>query len=225
MPSPLDSVTLTPAEESAQHPAVRYRALCGMAIVSAAFGLASVLVFFSWFLAVIPAVGLATGWYAWKKIHNNREEMTGLPYAWIGMGLSGIFWLCGYGWLLFDVIREVPYGYERVEYQDLQPDPTVKDELIPPGAFRYQERKVFIKGYMAPTKQMTHIKAFLLCPAVANCAFCPASPKATEQIIVTLSGDLETEYTTRLVAVGGLFKIDPESRLGVPYMVEADFLR
>jgi hypothetical protein len=226
MPYLPDTRTLSPTEEAAQSPASRYRAFCGLSLVSLIFGVLSVFVLFDWFLAVLPILGIIAGYYARKTIRKNPEETTGMALAWTGMGISLFFWVCGYGWLLIGHIREVPFGYERVEYEELQPDPGVKDEFIPPGAYQYQDRKVFVKGYMTPTRQQTHLKQFILCPLLPNnCPSCPANPKPTEKIIVTLTGDLEADYTTYLVKLGGTFKINPEAAIGIPYALEADFIR
>ena len=225
MATQIDGSTLSPEYDPDKQPAARYRALSNSAIVSLIFGVLSVLVLFGWYFAFVPAAGIAAGWFARQRIRENPEEMTGLAFAWTGLGLSVACWACGYGWLLLGRIREVPFGYERVEYSDLQPDPSVSGEQIPPSAFRFQDRKIFVKGYMAPTRQQTRLKRFVLCPAIPDCPFCPANPKPTEKILVTLSGDLEAEYTVHEIRVGGTLKIDPEARIGIPYSMEADYLR
>jgi len=225
MSTRIDGSTISPEFGPDQQPAERYRALSTSAIASLVFGVLSVLVLFGWYYAFIPAAGIASGWFARLRIRENPEEMTGLVLAWTGLGLSAAFWALGYGGLLLARIREVPFGYERVEYGDLQPDPKVPGEQIPPSAFWFQDRKIFVKGYMAPTRQQTRLKRFVLCPAIPDCPFCPANPKPTEKILVTLSGDLEAEYTVHEVRVGGTLKIDPEARIGIPYSMEADYLR
>jgi hypothetical protein len=212
-------------EGSDTHPARRYRAVSPAALASLVLGVLSAVTFLSWYLAIIPAVGLGVGWLAQRRIRDNPEELTGLGFAWTGLGLSLGFWVLAYAWMLSARIREVPYGYDRVEYEDLQPEPSNPDEVIPPSALRFQDRKVFIKGYMAPTRRQTGLKRFVLCPAMPNCPFCPANPKPTEMILVTLTGDLEADYTTNLVRLAGTFKIDPAARTGIPYALEADFVR
>jgi len=228
MPTLTDLPSRSPGPEAAEQPGPRYRALSGWSIMSLILGVLSAVVVFDWFLAVIPCAGIAAGWLARRRIRKNPEESAGLAFAWTGLVLSIFFWVLGYGWLLLGpsgYIREVPFGYQRVEYEDLQPDPSIKDQQVPDAAWQLQERKVFVKGYMAPTRQQTHLKRFILCPAIPSCPFCPANPKATEMILITLNGDLEAEYTTHLVRLGGKFTIDPESRIGIPYALEADYLR
>jgi hypothetical protein len=85
-------------EES--RPAVRYRAVSRAAIASVVFGMLSAVVFISGYLAVLPIIGIGTGWFALRRIRERPEELTGRRIAWTGLGLSAGFWLLGYGWLI-----------------------------------------------------------------------------------------------------------------------------
>ena len=78
---------------------------------------------------------------------------------------------------------------------------------------------------MQPRRQQTGIKEFILCPTNGECPFCNPNPKRTEMIRVVLQGDLETVYTTHPIGVGGRFQVDPGSPSGIPYSLEADYLR
>jgi hypothetical protein len=134
-------------------------------------------------------------------------------------------WVVGYGWLVFARVREVPYGYEPVSYEMLQPDPNAPAEPIPQSALDMQDKRVYIKGYMKPVRRQTGIKEFTLCPSNGECPFCIPNPKRTEMIRVILQGDLETVYTTHLIGVGGRFQVDADSPSGVPYSLDANYLR
>jgi hypothetical protein len=208
-----------------EEPAARYRALSAAAVVSLVFGVLSLLTLFDWLLAIVPAVGIAVGWLAQRRIRETREELTGLGLARAGMGLSLAFWVLGYGWLISARVQEVPFGYQRVTYEMLQPNRDAPGGEIPTDIYKLQDKKVFVKGYMAPGRQLTGLRQFVLCPAIPNCPFCTPNPKPTEMIHVKLTGDLEAEYTTHLVRLGGKLTVDPESRNGIPYAVEADYLR
>jgi hypothetical protein len=206
-------------------PAVRYRALCPSAVVSIVVGALSILSAVHWSLAIVPMVGIGLGWRAAQRIRRAPDEWTGLGLARLGIGLSVGLWIIGYGWLIFARASEVPYGYERVSYEMLQPDPNAPAEPIPQSALDMQDKRVFIKGYMKPVRRQTGIKEFTLCPSNGECPFCIPNPKRTEMIRVVLQGDLETIYTTHLVGVGGRFQVDAGNPSGVPYSLDADFLR
>ncbi len=218
------SVPLEPTSATAP-PAVRYRALCPPAVASVVVGALSILSGFHWSLALVPLVGIGLGWHAVKRIRQVPDEWTGLGLARLGIGLSLGLWIVGYGWLLFARVSEVPYGYERVSYEMLQPDPNAPAEPIPQSALDMQDKRVFIKGYMKPVRRQTGIKEFTLCPSNGECPFCTPNPKRTEMIRVMLQGDLETVYTTHLIGVGGRFQVDASSPTGIPYSLETDYLR
>jgi hypothetical protein len=206
-------------------PTARYRALNPLAVTSVVLGALSVVTALHWALAVVPAAGIIVGWRAWKQITRAPEEWTGLTLTRVGIGLSVVFWLFGYGWLILARASEVPFGYQRVSYEDLQPDPTKPTEPVPQSALDMQDRKVYLEGYMQSRRTLTGIKEFVLQPANGECPFCIPNPKPTEKIRVSLQGDLEATYTTHLVRVAGRFRVDAGDPSGIPYGIEADILQ
>ncbi len=220
-------VTLRPgvASDDAGAATLRYRAVSRMAVTSLALGGLSLLTLLGWFFALIPAAGLILGWLARRLILDNREELTGVGLAYAGMAMSVLFGGLGLGWLIYNYFEPVPFGYRLVEYAEFQPDRNVPGQVIPPAIYDLQDQKVFVRGYMAPSRRMVNLKEFILCPALPDCTFCIPDPKKTEMILVKLTGDLRTDFTTQMVRVGGRLKIDPDSPNGIPYTIEADYLR
>jgi hypothetical protein len=209
----------------------RYHAMSALAVASLAFGVLAVFtVWWHWAMGLIPAVGLLLGVLALLRIEKVREELTGQRLAWAGIILSATFGVLGYGWLAVAKAREFPSGYPELTHQDLQPDPNVPGERIPPKAYDSQydeflDNKVGIRGYMAPTRQQMGLKQFVLCPSIPDCPFCTRNPKPTEMIVVRLEGDLRARYTVHEIRVGGKFRVDETAPGGVPYYLDADFLR
>ncbi len=203
----------------------RYRSLSLAAVLSLVAGALSVTLFVNGLLLPVPIVGMYLGWRALKRIARTPEEFTGVELAWTGIGLSAFFLLAGSGWLLFRRASEVPYGYQRIEYAELQPDQTVEGQVVPPGTKDLDGKKVFIKGYMYPGRQQVHLRWFLLCPTNGVCTFCLPNPRPTELIDATLTGDLETQYTTQLIGIGGKFHVDPDDPHKRPYKMDVDCLR
>jgi hypothetical protein len=206
-------------------PPSRYRALHPLAVVSTVVAGLSIITALHWALAVVPLVGILLGWAALRQIRKAPDEWTGLRLARIGMiGSAAMMLLC----LLFLACRtvtEVPPGYQRLSYDDLQPDPSKPTEPIPQTARDLNDAKVFVQGFMQSRRQLTGIKEFILQPASGECAFCIPSPKPTEKIRVILQGDLEAAYTNHLISVTGRFRVDPTDPSGIPYAIEANDLK
>ncbi|MBN2474966.1 MAG: DUF4190 domain-containing protein [Pirellulales bacterium] len=200
----------------------RYQAVHPLAVASVVLGALTVVLPLHWILGFIPLAGVALAWLALRQIANLPEEFTGKGVAWTGLALSVGLAMAGYGWMLFRTVQEVPYGYELVTYEMLQPGP---GERVPVAAFELQDKKIFIRGYMMPTRQQTRLKQFVLCPAIPGCPWCTPDPKPTEMLYVTLAGDMETQYTEHLRRLGGKFTVDPTAPGGLPYQIDVDYLR
>ena len=94
-------------------------------------------------LSILTAVFLVSGaWCRWRALgwaggpcgRFARRPTNGpaCELARLGIGLSVGLWVVGYGWLIFARVREIPYGYQLVSYETLQPDPSVPAEADPP---------------------------------------------------------------------------------------------
>jgi hypothetical protein len=69
------------------------------------------------------------------------------------------------------------------------------------------------------------LKRFLVCPTNGECSFHPPNPRPTEIIKVTLTGDLTANYTREPISLGGRLHVDPEDPHGLPFAMDADYLR
>ena len=217
-----------PSATADGRPRRRYRSVSRAAVASVALGLLSVTTVFGWFFWVIPIAGLMVGWLALRQIEALPDETTGRAIAYAGIILSLLMWGVGAGGLALALTREVPHGYTRVTFDQLQPDPDNEAELLPPLAFDLQDKKVYIKGYMYPGRQNYGIKKFVLVPTLGHCSFCSRELRSTEMIGVTMAGDLTAKYRNRWIGIGGKFTIDEkEAKLpfgGFPYQIEADVI-
>jgi len=214
-----------PTEALAPATAARYQALSPAAVASLSLAPFSILTALWWPLAIIPLTGIALGWHAQRYIRKTPDEWTGLELARAGIAVSAALWALGCGWLIFAHSSEVPYGYQRVTYEMLQPDPNTPTQPIPQTALDMQDSKVFIQGYMQPRRRQTGIKEFILCPSNGECSFCIPNPKRTEMIRVVLQGDMETFYTTHQIGVAGRLRVDANDPSGVPYSLDAEKLQ
>jgi hypothetical protein len=207
----------------------RYRSLSALAVASMVCGVLSVLVMFGVTLAVIPVAGILLGRAALKRIRRAPEELSGAAVARAGIALCVAFWMAGYIWLYYAHAKEVPHGYTEVSYEELQGDTATGGREIPKRAMELDKKKIFVKGYMYPGRQQLDLKQFIISRDNGRCNFCMPNPTPTDLVHVTLTGDLATDYTTHIVALGGTLHVetDPEkiARKGTAYHLDADYIR
>jgi hypothetical protein len=208
----------------------RYRALNTLAVVSGVLGLLSALAIYDWTLAVIPLVGVFTGFVALRRIRANPEDYTGELLALAGIVMSTLFCVGGLSWQVYDHATEVPEGYQRINYDLLQPTAEAPKQVPPERIRELDGQKVFIKGYVyQPDKGRTMgIKQFILVRDKGECCF-GGNPKITDMVMVRLKGKLEAKFDMRPRRLGGTFHVEADDGLhglgGVIYQLDADYLK
>jgi hypothetical protein len=222
------SIDLDPRPSAAED-YERYRSLSTAAVAGLIVGLLGWLAILDWVLVFIPALGVVLCAFAWRKVARHRDELTGDGLARAGFVLSLVFLIAGPGWLTYEYVTEVPEGYRRIGYAELQPDPAEVGQVVPPWAMQLEGKQVFIKGYVYPGREKDGIRQFLLCRDQGDCCF-GGNPKITERIEVTLVDPLRLTYEPRIHKVGGVFHVEPQSTAaggavgGVLYHLTADHL-
>lgn len=207
-----------------------YRALSTAAVASVIVGVLSITSILSWFLVGVPLIGIALAIYAIINVKRRHDELTGAGLARVGLALSLLFLVAGPAWLTYDYATEVPTGYERVSYTELQPDPAQAGQQVPPSALDLDGKRIFIKGYVYPGREKDGIRQFLLVRDQGDCCF-GGNPKVTDRIQVQLADPLRLKFQSRLHKVGGTFHVAPQSAAidgakgGVLYHLEADYLK
>ncbi len=208
----------------------QYRALSTIAVASLIVGLLSPMAILSWLLVTIPVVGVALSLFALVRTRRHRDELAGEKLAAVGLALSLLFAVAGPAWLTYVYLTEVPDGYERIAYADLQPDAAQAGQMVPPSALDLEGKKVFIKGYVYPGQRKDGIRQFLLVRDQGDCCF-GGDPKITERIQVTLEEPLLLSYAPRIHKLGGTFHVEPRDQAidgaagGVLYHLKADYLQ
>jgi hypothetical protein len=207
----------------------QYRSLSSLAVVSLVAGVLSALTFLDWMLAAIPIAGIVAGALALRRIRTAPEAYTGEHLALIGTLLCGLLWAGGWSWLSYVHATEVPPGYERISYDDLDVDPGRPDRWPPERAAQLDGKKIFIKGfvYQPPGNQKTGLKRFILVRDKGQCCF-GGNPKITDMLEVKLQGDLEAEFNMQPRKLAGTFHIGQGQSLhglaGALYHLDADHL-
>jgi hypothetical protein len=143
---------------------------------------------------------------------------------------SLVFVVAGPALLTYQYVTEVPDGYERISYSELQPDPAEPGQQVPPSALALEGKRIFIKGFVYPGREKDGIRQFLLVRDQGDCCF-GGNPKITDRIQVTLVGPLRLTYQSRLHRVGGTFHVAASdtavggAKGGVFYHLEADYVQ
>lgn len=185
-----------------------YRALAGVAIAAAALALLSPLAFIDWWLAVVPILGIVLGSVALRDIARRPTALTGRPLAIVAMLVSAAMLAGGLCRLALVYAAELPTGFERLSYAELQPLPGDPADAVPETALAANGRDVLLKGYMYPGKQTQGIRQFLLVRDQGDCCF-GGNPKITDRVLVHIADPAGIEFSPRLKKIAGRFHVRP----------------
>ena len=218
-----DSPPSVAVRDAVPEGADEYRALAGVAIAAAALALLSPLAFIDWWLAVVPILGMVLGSVALRDIARRPTTLTGRPLAIAAMLISAVALGGGLCRLALVYAAELPAGFERLSYAELQPLPGDPADAVPETARAADGRDVLLKGYMYPGKQTQGIRQFLLVRDQGDCCF-GGNPKITDRVLVQLAETGGVEFTPRMVKIAGRFHVRPagapEIGGGVLYHIE-----
>jgi hypothetical protein len=179
-------------------------------------------------LLILPLAGFLLGYSAWRTIQRYPLEFTGSRLAAAGMVLNALLFLGGITMHTVEYVTEVPEGFERVAFSDLQPESLREANQLPPRARELNGKKIFIKGYVHPgVDGMGRVKEFVLVPDMGTCCF-GGQPKLTDMILVKTDEQNKVAYRRRMVKLAGDFGIGDhlESAYGVNgvlYRLEASY--
>jgi hypothetical protein len=207
-----------------------YRVISKAAVLSLAIGLVSVVGLVSVGMLAVPVVGLASGLLALRAIRMYPDEVSGKVPAWMGVVLSGVLLASGATLHTYMYLTELPEGYERYSFQELQPDKEFPELPIPPSALEMNGRKIFIKGYVHPGVQGAGpVDRFVLVPDMGTCCF-GGQPKLTDMIDVQLINGHALSYSMRKRSLKGVFTVDPrivapDGSQGACYRLVAELVR
>jgi len=216
-----------PPEVDGESPYVHYRALSVSAVSSLIVGVLSLAALLDQVLWIIPVLGILLGAFALVKIRRWEDEMTGAKVAKAGIALSAGCLLVSIVWSVVEIATEVPEGYERLSYRELQPDPNVPGEVIPPKVMQHDGKRRFVKGYTFPGVQRENLKQFVLVPDRGTCCF-GGNPKVTDVILVTLKDPHRVNFSYFQRKFAGTFHVNSPAEFqstGVLYELEADYVR
>jgi hypothetical protein len=189
-----------------------YRAVSASAVAGLALGILSPLALLDWWLGLIPLAAVALSFIGLDQTRKRATEYTGKALAVVGLILGFVSFAAGQAWLWNIYINELPEGYSRVSYAELQPQKGDSPNKIPEEALALNGKKVLIKGYVYPGNLKEGITQFLLVRDQGDCCF-GGNPKVTDRINVRLTDRTGFNFHSGLFKVAGTFHITPSKAI------------
>lgn len=184
-----------------------YRAMSSTAIASLVFAvLAGLIGFFVWPGLLFAIIGISVGLMAISKINAYPEEFDGKQIAVAGLFLNVIVLVGGASMHSYIYLTEVPDGYSRVQFYELQ-QPENGPNRPTEKAVQIHGESVFLKGYIHPSSGSGLLKNFILVPDLGTCCF-GGQPKSSDMIEVSLTGGQTTKAGFRQKKLAGTFKVN-----------------
>jgi hypothetical protein len=205
-----------------------YRAISGAAIAAAAVATVSPVAFFGWSLTAVPLVGAVLAGIALRDIAARQPLLTGRPLAILSLLVSIVVLAASVASHAHEYATELPEGFERLSYSDLQPAEGEEATRVPDSAREMDGRDVLLKGYIYPGKQQHGLVQFLLVRDQGDCCF-GGNPKITDRVLVQLADPAGIDFTPKLTKVAGRFRVQPAGTAdlqgGVLYHLDAASVR
>ena len=219
---------ITKEEISGRGITVGYRAVSILAVIAFILSLFTPLMLLSNWFIIFPLIGAICGVFGLYNILSCPFDYTGRSFALTGIIFSFVLGIASAGWGVWIYYFNIPYGYTLVHFSELRPDESTGRLSERVVRLAEERRKVFIKGYMYPGRQLSGIQNFTLVRSTEHCKFCTTQLSPYDMVTVHCTGSLRaTHRHNRMVSVGGeLFVSEQFNRLGgTPYHIEADLFR
>ena len=209
---------------------ISYRAVSKAAICSLILALVSIAsVLFP--PALIFSLGaLLLGIVALANIRRYPDELSGKVPAVIGVVLGVSSLVLGTATNVYVYLTEVPEGYERVSFYDLEPEPGARTPITE-KAVALKDKNVFIKGYVHPgVSSYGDVDKFVLVKDWGTCCF-GGQPKLYHMVEVNLTGGKKVQYSRSQIRVGGKFLLNDRVKAAVGgidggyYRLDADYVK
>ena len=127
-------------------------------------------------------------------------------------------------WRVYSFYTNAPPGYEIVDFDSLA---LTKDGAVAEEIAALNGRRVYIDGFMYPTKRHAGITDFTLVRTLGHCQYCTPGANPADMIAVSMERGHEANYrANKLVGVGGVFYVREDFRPGeLPYSMKASVFR
>lgn len=187
-----------------------YKPVTPLAPISLFMGVCGVAGFLGVPAMAIAVVGIFCALLALWLIRRSENALGGSLVAKLGLAVS-LLMTIGAGVLhTYVYFTEVPEGHQRIGFSWLSKQEVVQqgsDLLLPPDVIELNEKPIFIKGYMYPSRQREGLHEFVLVKDTGDCCF-GRQPKLSDMIVVHMKDGQTVKYREQqLVSVAGTFRI------------------
>lgn len=159
-------------------------------------------------LLALCILGLIGAIVAMRSIRRYPEEFSGRGLAMAGMVVNAVLLFGGVGMHVYTYMTEVPDGYTRVKFHELQQDSLGNNVQRPTEkAIEVHDQDIFLKGYIHPSSGSGLLKHFILVPDLGTCCF-GGQPESSDMVEVTLSGGQSTVANLRKKKLAGKFRVN-----------------
>ena len=196
--------------DSPQRGDFNYQPVPPLAPAAMVLGICSAIGLISEFALIFGIIGTILGAVCIVRIRRARGELGGKWLALSGFALSFLFLASGSTLHAYNFATEVPEGHRRVNfYSDISQKGLVVEDgttQLHPDIRALDGQKIFLKGYMYPTRQTEGLTAFLLVKDSEKCCF-GGQPEISDMIGVRMDEGLSVNFRAGLVSVGGVFRV------------------
>ena len=159
-------------------------------------------------LLALCVLGLIAAIFGLRSIRRYPEEFSGRGLALVGLVLNAILLCGGIAMHTYTYMTEVPEGYTRVKFYELQQDSSGNIVQRPTEkAIEVHDQDIFLKGYIHPSSGSGLLKHFILVPDLGTCCF-GGQPESSDMVEVTLSGGQSTIGNMRKKKLAGKFRVN-----------------
>lgn len=216
-----DFEAATPTEET-----VDYKQVATLGVGSLVAAVVAILGFF-WTPFIAAAIaGIVLGVLGQRKIMRAPEEIGGAALTTTGLILSVVLAIAASSWRAYSYYCDAPPGYEIVEFDSMALD---KDGRVPENIVALNGRKVYLTGYMYPTKKHAGIENFTLVRTLGHCQYCSPGTNPADMIAVAMERGQTVKYrANKTVSVGGILYVDPDFKDkngAIPYSMKVGVFR
>ena len=206
---PAPAETTTPQRDFTPVPSYEeeygFKPIPVLAPVSLFLGVSSLIVFVTYFGIIIAAVGVILGSICMVGVWKNREGVGGLRMTAAGLTASLFCLVAGSSLLAYDYKTEVPEGFRRMNFTHDISQKGFGARGLHPDIAALDGQRIFLKGFMYPTRRTKGITEFVMAKDNDQCCF-GGNPQPTDMIYVKLKSPKGgIDFTPSMVSVAGTF--------------------